>query len=229
MSDLAEQSQGKIPDVVASSYAEDDLFQLSGLQHLLFCERQCALIHIEQLWAENRLTAEGRILHDRADSGESEWRGEVRVEFGMPIRSLMLGLSGRADVVEFQRPAEPRAPWQPLPVEYKRGKPKPDHSDLVQLCAQAMCLEEMMGVEVPAGAMFYGKPRRRLEVVFDATLRDETTRAAARLHELIRGGKTPVARYEKKCESCSLMSICMPKVTGSTKSVGKYLANACRG
>ena len=205
-------------------YTEDELLQLSGLQHLLFCERQCALIHIEQLWEENRLTAEGRILHDRADSGESEWRGEARVEFGMPIRSLLLGLSGKADVVEFHRPAEPGAPWQPLPVEYKRGRPKPDHSDIVQLCAQAMCLEEMMRTPVPAGAMFYGKPRRRLDVAFDDALRLETAEAARRFHELVTSGRTPFAMYSKKCESCSLMSLCIPKVTGATKSVSKYLS-----
>ncbi len=148
-------------------YSEDDLFMISALQHYAFCPRQCALIHIEQAWLENRWTAEGRILHERVHEQEGESRAGVRIERGLPLRSLRLGLVGVADVVEFH--PLPGGGWQLFPVEYKRGKPKPDHCDEVQLCAQAMCLEEMMGVEVSQGALFYGKTRHRHDVAFIPT------------------------------------------------------------
>ena len=229
----------------ARLFTEEDLLPLSVLADLIFCERRAALHQIEGIWEDNLFTVEGTHLHKKVDDEIStESRADVRISRGLLLHSFTLGLSGKADVVEFHRvdadtsastglaPGIPLAGasglWRPYPVDYKRGRMRHEEGFEVQLCAQALCLEEMMGVQVPTGAIFYGKPRRRLEVVFDATLRDETTRAAARLHELIRGGKTPVARYEKKCESCSLMSLCLPKVTGSTKSVGKYLANACR-
>jgi len=209
-------------------FSEDELLPLSALQHLLFCERQCALIHIEQAWMENRFTAEGRILHERVDEVGRESRGRIRTVFGLPLRSLLLGLSGKADAVEFHREGgeDPAAAtvWRPFPVEYKRGKPKQNDCDLVQLCAQALCLEEMLGVVVPEGAIYYGKPRRRLVVVLDETLREKTRQTARRLHELNSSGQTPQARYEKKCESCSMLSICMPKVTGSRRSVQGYMA-----
>jgi CRISPR-associated exonuclease Cas4 len=195
-------------------YDEADLLPLSALQHLMFCERQCALIHIEQAWQENRLTAEGRVMHERAHEGGSESRGLVRTARGLRVRSLRLGLIGQADVVEFPKDSPP------LPVEYKRGKPKANRCDEVQLCAQAMCLEEMLGVAVPCGALFYGKPRRRTEVVFDAGLRKLTETTAARLHALIHRGETPPPVYEKKCESCSLMTLCQPKLK---RSVDTYL------
>lgn len=135
-------------------FSEDDLLMLSALQHLSFCPRQCALIHIEQIWAENVFTAEGRVMHERAhDEDRRETRAGVRVERGMPLRSLKLGLIGKADVVEFHSGLGGKG-WTPFPVEYKRGKPKVDDCDKVQLCAQALCLEEMLGVAVPAGALF---------------------------------------------------------------------------
>ncbi len=211
-------------------FSEDELIPLSALQHLLFCERQCALIHIEQAWAENRFTAEGRIMHERVDEAGRESRGRVRTVNGLPLRSLRLGLSGKADAVEFHREGDDASGdasvWRPFPVEYKRGKPKQNDCDLVQLCAQALCLEEMLGVAVPEGALYYGKPRRRLVVVFAEALREKTREAARRLHELISSGHTPQARYEKKCESCSMLSVCMPKVTGSHRSVRRYMAQA---
>ena len=210
-------------------YNEDDLLMISALQHLLFCPRQCALIHIEQQWTENRYTAEGKIMHERVDEVGRESRGRIRTVFGLPLRSLRLGLSGRADAVEYHRqddePGETSF-WQPFPVEYKRGKPKKNNSDLVQLCAQAICLEEMLTCSVPEGAIYYGKPRRRMAVIFDDTLRKETTDAARRLHELIESGSTPQAKYEKKCDSCSLLSLCIPKVTGANRSVQGYMAKA---
>jgi len=218
-----------LPIAEPGLYGEDDLLMISALQHLLFCPRQCALIHIEQQWTENRYTAEGRIMHERVDEVGRESRGRIRTVFGLPLRSLRLGLSGRADAVEYHRQDDGSADrpfWQPFPVEYKSGKPKKNDSDLVQLCAQAICLEEMLACSVREGAIYYGKPRRRMAVIFDDVLRKETREAALRLHELLESGQTPQARYEKKCDSCSLLALCMPKVTGARRSVQGYLAKA---
>jgi len=205
-------------------FSEDDLIMLSALQHTMFCPRQCALIHVEQAWAENRLTAEGRIMHDKVHEEGSESRGSVRIERALALRSLQLGLSGMADVVEFHRQAD--GSWQPYPVEYKRGKPKPDDSDKVQLCAQAMCLEEMLQTAIPAGAIFYGKTRRRLDVAFDEALRCKTEEITQKTHALIESGITPKVAYEAKCESCSLFEICLPKTIEKQRSVKDYLKHA---
>ena len=203
------------------NYAEDDLIPLSALQHLIFCERQCALIRVEQAWDDNRFTAEGRIMHERVHEAGEESRGTVRIARGVSLRSLRLGLIGKADVVEFHHVERGR--WQPFPVEHKRGKPKPDESDKVQLCAQALCLEEMLGVEVPSGAIFYGRTRHRLEVAFDEALREATQKAAGRVHELIGSGNTPKPVYMKKCKSCSLIERCLPQVLYRKRSVNAYL------
>lgn len=202
-------------------YAEDDLLMLSALQHLLFCPRQCALIHIEQLWVENRLTAEGRVMHERAHQAGKVSRGRVRIETDLAIRSLRLGLAGRADVVEFHRLDD--GGWQPFPVEYKRGRPKKDNSDKVQLCAQALCLQEMLNVPVPTGALFYGKKKRRQQVDLSPSLVAETEAAARQLHDLIRSGHTPPPRYAKRCENCSFINLCMPQRVGKKATVKKYL------
>lgn len=202
-------------------YSEDDLLMLSALPHFLFCARRCALIHIEQLWSENKFTAEGRILHERVHTASTESRGKIRIEHDMPIRSLELGISGRADVVEFHLLES--GIWQPYPVEYKRGRPKKDDSDRVQLCAQAMCMEEMFGIEVPEGALYYGKKKRRTPVEFDSRLRNITTETAARLHELIESGSTPPPHYNKRCDNCSLNDLCIPETTGRTRKVGDYI------
>jgi CRISPR-associated exonuclease Cas4 len=200
-------------------FDEDSLLPLSALQHLLFCERQAALIHVEQLWAENPLTVEGRHLHERVDGAVGESRGDVRLARALPLRSLRLGLVGKADLVELHRAVEgavlPGVPgvsgfWRPFPVEYKRGRPKVHHADEVQLCAQALCLEEMLETSVPAGALFYGQTRRRKDVPFDAALRRETTEAAARLHRLFGSGITPPPVREPKCDRCSLFDLCLP-------------------
>jgi len=204
-----------------ATYPEEDFIQLSALQHYIFCQRQCALIHIEQLWDENRATAEGRIMHEKVHEQDHESRGNVRIEYGLPLRSLKLGLSGKADVVEFHH--VDKNLWQPFPVEYKRGKPKLDHCDVIQLCAQAMCLEEMMSIPVPKGAIFYGRTRRRLDVTFDEKLRGETEEAAKGAHQLIKSGKTPSPVYEKRCESCSLIHECLPETIGKGTSVSRYL------
>lgn len=201
-------------------YSEDALIPLSSLQHVLFCERQCALIHVERVWAENLFTAEGRIMHEKVHGRDVEVRGDIRIERGLPLRSLRLGLVGKADVVEFHRTAE--GLWLPFPVEYKRGRPKDANIDKVQLCAQALCLEEMLDVEISRGALFYGKTRRRLEVMFESTLRDETELAARRAMNLIQSGMTPRANYTKKCKSCSLLAHCMPRLY-QKRSVKEYL------
>jgi len=209
------------------NYTEDDLIPLSALQHLLFCERQCALIHVEQVWVENLFTAEGRIMHERVDTGNRESRGKVRIEYGMPLRSLRMGLIGKADVVEFHLLKEKsKEKWQPFPVEYKRGKPKKDNCDKVQLCAQALCLEEMLNIEIPKGALFYGKTRRRQDILFDKKLRQETEKAAKQVHELISSGQTPKPVYTKKCESCSFVGLCLPKTIEKSRSVNHYLQKA---
>ena len=228
-----------------SKFSEDDLLPISALADVVFCERRAALHHLEGIWEDNVFTVEGTFLHQKVDAEDRlESRGDVRIARGLRLRSLRLGLTGKADVVEFHRRAEAKTAsggesgslpagvqlpgargfWHPFPVEYKRGRLRREEGYEVQLCAQALCLEEMLSVAVPVGAVFYGQPRRRLEVTFGEELRRETETAAARLHELIRAGKTPPARYEKKCESCSLLTLCMPKTTGGRKSVGRYLA-----
>jgi CRISPR-associated exonuclease Cas4 len=203
-------------------YSEDELIMISALQHIAFCERQCALIHIEQIWDENRATAEGHIMHERVHEQNRESRGNVRIEYGLPLRCLKLGLVGKADVVEFHRLG--KETWLPFPVEYKRGKPKPDNCDSIQLCAQAICLEEMLSVSVSKGAIFYGRTRRRLDVSFDNDLRRITEETAERAHQLIASGVTPPPVYEKRCERCSLIGECLPKAIGKKSSVKRYLA-----
>lgn len=205
--------------------SEDDLLPISALQHLLFCERQCALIHIEGLWVENRLTVEGRHLHDKAHDGASESRAGVRIARGLALRSFRLGLVGKADVVEF-RTSSNGGDATPFPVEYKRGRPKKHDADKVQLCAQALCLEEMLDTSVPAGALFYGRTRRRLDVAFDDRLRRLTEQTAARLHALISSRKTPTAIREPKCDSCSLLHVCLPEAMSLRRSATRYVARA---
>jgi len=224
------------------TYTEDDLIPLSALQHLLFCERQCALIHVERMWAENLFTAEGNWLHEKAHTGKSETRDGIRITRGLPLQSFSLGLSGQADVIEWEPPAqqrigqktlvevlqystdEQRAQWRVTPVEYKRGKPKSNDCDRVQLCAQAMCLEEMLGVSISTGQLFYGEKRRRVEVSCDDELRATTITTATRLHEIIDNAFTPPAVREKKCDSCSLFHLCLPDATSNTKSAKEYLS-----
>lgn len=218
-------------------YAEDDLVPLSALEHLVFCERQCALIHIEQQWNESAATVEGHHLHDSAHDVGTDSRGDVRVARGLMLRSLRLGLSGKTDVVEFHLMPGGKTGgaqlegvdglWRPFPVEYKRGRLRHEQSYAVQVCAQALCLEEMLGVTVPEGALFYGKTARRQAVVFDDSLRQETEKAAERLHELFRRRVTPKAVYVKnKCRQCSLVDVCLPKQTGTPRSVRQWLARA---
>jgi len=206
-------------------YSEDDLLPLSALQHFVFCRRQCALIHIEGLWYENRLTAEGRLMHQKVDDGGPENRNGIRIERSVLLVSRRLGLVGKSDVVEFHPSPDSVGDRGeiPFPVEYKRGRPKPDHSDLVQLSAQALCLEEMTGTKVPEGAIFYGQPRRRIQVPIDTALRHETEQLAMELHRFIQRGVTPAPAYEKKCDKCSFLEICMPKSCSPNRNVGRYI------
>ncbi len=249
-------------------HTEDDLLPISALQHMLFCERQTALIHLERLWVENRLTAEGRLLHKKTDNAKSESRDGIRITRSLPVHSFQLGVYGVCDVVNFKPPslqphpekslarwvelelnrprsfnpwptgqAFPQTPetadpksdtpppfhlWQITPVEYKRGEPKKNAADRVQLCAQAMCLEEMLGVNIPQGELFYGKRQRRTLVELTDDLRQLTQKTAERLHVMIASRRTPTAFREAKCESCSLLPVCMPPEPAA-KSASAYL------
>ena len=213
-------------------YAEDDYLQLSGLQHFAFCRRQWALIHLEQQWAENLRTVEGNLLHERAhDETQRERRGNVITVRGLSISSLTLGVSGKCDVLEYH--ANPKgAPlpdaeglWLPYPVEYKRGSPKEGPEDRLQLCAQAMCLEEMLCCDISEGALFYGETRRRERVLFTDELRQTVRDNLAEMHELFRRGHTPRVKPSKACNACSLKDLCLPKLLKS-RSAADYLASA---
>ena len=196
-------------------YAESDLIALSALQHYQFCPRQCALIHLEGVWVESGLTAAGRLMHERADSKTRERRGDVLIVRSLLLKSLELGLSGKADVVEFLGKGNTRCI---IPVEYKRGRAKKGLEDKVQLCAQAMCLEEMLDTGINSGALFYGAQKRRLEIAFTSELRDAVRNTAYNVHALIDSNETPPARLAPHCRSCSLLELCMPEQSGSQAS-----------
>jgi len=206
----------------APQYDEDSLIPLSALQHYLYCPRQCALIHVEQAWAENRFTAEGRVLHERTDSGKGETRHGVRTVRSLPLRSLRYGLTGIADVVEFRHTESGE---QPYPVEYKRGQPKPNSPDAVQLCAQALCLEEMLNLPVPEGALFYGQRKRRTVVPIDDALRTRTLAAIRAVQSLLASTSLPEPVTDDRCRACSLLDECMPRSTASGTRASRYLAN----
>jgi len=216
-------------------YSEDELLPISALSQLVFCERRAALVLLEELWADNIFTAEGSLLHEQSHQPLVESRDEWRIVRGLWLRSLELGLYGQADVVEFRRsecsPAATVLPgvggwWQPFPVEYKRGRLRHEMAFEVQLCAQAICLEEMLGITVPKGALYYGKARRRLELELTQSLRDRTRDTARRLHELVSSRKTPRGVLRKKCRYCSLFSLCLPGAMSPKKSVSRYLKQA---
>jgi CRISPR-associated exonuclease Cas4 len=188
----------------------DEPIPLSALQHAVYCMRQAALIHVERLWQENRFTAEGRVLHEAAHDPSRRTRGAVRRVTALPLACRRLNLAGTADLVEFRREREGETAY---PVEYKRGKPKPHQADAVQLCAQALCLEEMTGRPVPEAAIFYGETKRRLAVAFDAELRALTEATAQALATLLAERATPKAVYRaNRCRACSLLDLCRPKL-----------------
>lgn len=200
---------------------DDNLIPISALQHYLYCPRQCALIHVEQLWAENRQTAEGRLLHQRADRPQVEQRHGARTVTAMPLINMELGISGVADVVEFHQGSEGEFAF---PVEYKRGRPKAHRADEVQLCAQALCLEAMLGQTLQQGALFYGQTRRRIQVAFDAELRQITRDIIHATRSMIDSGRTPLADYQaKRCDACSLMELCQPRLLKHSHDVQAWL------
>ena len=211
------------------AFKEEEYLQLSGLQHFSFCRRQWALIHLEQQWAENLRTVDGRILHEKAHDGSvREKRGDLVVTRDMSIHSTTLGISGSCDVVEFHRGGEgiPLAGqeglWQPYPIEYKRGEPKSTDADKLQLCAQAMCLEEMLCCDISEGAIFYGEIRRREVVDLDEELRKRVRTLLSEMHDLYCRSHTPKVKPTKGCNACSLKELCLPKLV-KKRSVMDYL------
>lgn len=199
--------------------SEDNLLQLSGIQHFCFCKRQWALIHIEQQWSENQLTVEGNILHERAHNETlHEARGDLLTVRGLRISSDKLRITGQCDIVEFHRDPNGvpirrhNGTWQPYPVEYKRGKPKEHNADRIQLCAQAMCLEEMLCCDIFEGSLFYGETHRREIVIFSPDLRETVKSILKEMHEMFIRGTTPMVRISKACQACSLKDICVPKL-----------------
>lgn len=206
-------------------YSEDEYLMLSGLQHFVFCRRQWALIHIEQQWAENYRTADGQVMHRNVhDTDFHEKRGDTIVTRAMAVSSARLGISGECDVVEFHRNAKGielfgmEGRYEVIPIEYKRGAPKESDSDIMQLAAQALCLEEMLCCEISVGYLYYGETRRRTKVLIDALLRERTEKAIAEMHELYRRQHTPKVKRTKACNACSLKDICLPVLCGSKKA-----------
>lgn len=214
-------------------YSEEDLLLLSGIQHIAFCPRQWALIHIEQQWTENRLTVEGHHLHERVDDPFiTDSRKKVVTCRSLAVVSYKLGLYGMADLVEFFPTDNPDNAtsltgksgfWQPIPIEYKRGKPKPEVIDEVQLCAQAICLEEMYNLKISEGFLYYGETRHRFEVAFDDKLRKVVEEYSSRMHYLFERRITPLAEYAPRCKSCSLNNECLPKQMTGGDTVNNYL------
>ena len=210
-------------------YNEEDFLQLSGLQHFKFCRRQCALIHLENQWIENGRTMDGQLLHERAHDGSlREKRGELLITRDMRIFSATLGCSGACDVVEFHR-SETGIPlqgqeglYQPFPVEYKRGKKRDDTANALQLCGQAMCLEEMLCCDIPQGALYHGGTKRREVVDLTPALRQEVRKCLEEMHQLASRGYTPKVKPTKSCNACSLKEICLPKLS-KTPTVQVYL------
>lgn len=214
------------------AFNEEDWLQLSGLQHFAFCRRQWALIHIEAQWAENFRTVDGDLMHERVhDQALRESRGDCLTVRGLAIHSAELGISGQCDAVEFNQDASGvplrgrEGLWLPYPVEYKRGKPKEHNADELQLCAQAMCLEEMLCCIVPEGALYYGEPRRRTVTQFTPELRGQVQNCLMEMHELYRRRYTPKVKPSKACNACSLKDLCLPKLM-NRKKVADYLAAA---
>jgi CRISPR-associated exonuclease Cas4 len=209
---------------MAINYPEDELLALSGIQHFSFCERQWALIHVENQWAENLRTVEGKHLHERVDDPYfTEIRKDVKVIRAVPLVSWKLGLYGVADAIEYQYlPNQSSLPVIRI-IEYKRGKPKPDERDEVQLCAQAMCLEEMQCIELDYGFMFYGETRHRHKVEFSEKLRERVNLLAGKMHDFLAKGITPMPTKNKKCKNCSLVDLCVPSLGKKKGKAAVYL------
>ena len=214
------------------TWNEEDYLQLSGLQHFVFCRRQWALIHIEHQWAENFRTIDGAVFHENAhNTGFQESRGDRFITRGVSVCSSELGVSGQCDELEYHRGstgipiAGKDGLWQPYPVEYKRGSPREDTGDTLQLCGQAMCLESMLCCDIPEGALYYGEVRRRKKVAFTPELRNQVRQMLAEMHELYRRGYTPKVKPTKSCNACSMKDLCLPRLM-KTRSVSAYLREA---
>lgn len=214
------------------SWPEEDWLRLSGLQHFAFCRRQWALIHIENQWAENYRTVDGRLMHEHVhDAERRESRGDLLIVRGLAVHSDQLGISGQCDAVEFHRGSDGislqgrEGLWLPYPVEYKRGKPKEHDADELQLCAQAMCLEEMLCCSIPEGALYYGEPRRRTAVPFTAELRGQVQDSLSEMHQLFQRRYTPKVKPSKACNACSLKELCLPRLMNRRKAAD-YLSAA---
>jgi CRISPR-associated exonuclease Cas4 len=195
-------------------YNEDDFIKISALQHYVYCPRQCGLIHVDDVWQENVFTVRGNILHEKVDTDTYETRGNTKTVRGLRIHSYNYGITGRCDVVEFKEIENGKVV---LPVEFKSGEPKEDISDKVQLCAQAICLEEMLNITIKQGAFFYGKIRRRNIIEIDQELRTQTENIILAVRRIVASKKIPVAEYQTKCRNCSLQSICQPKAMNKKK------------
>lgn len=213
-------------------YHDDDLLALSGIQHFAFCPRQWALIHIEKQWSENLRTVEGKQLHERVDNPDFfEARGSVLTARSVPLSSYSLGFYGVSDIVEFHAADEGgitiagrKGKWLPVPIEYKRGSPKKDIIDEVQLCTQAMCLEEMLCTSIDYGYIFYGETKHRTKVLFDGELRKQVVKFSEQMHDLFSKQYTPKAtKKDKSCRACSLVDVCVPKLGTKQASVSNYI------
>lgn len=216
------------------AYSEDEYLMLSGIQHFVFCRRQWSLIHIEQQWAENYRTTDGKIMHTNVHNSDfNESRGNVLITRGMTVSSAELGISGECDVVEFHKSASGvtihgrDGRYEVVPIEYKRGEPKQNDSDILQLTAQAVCLEEMLCCEIPYGYLFYGETKRRMRVDFDSEIREKLRGIVIEMHEQYRRGYTPVVKRTRSCNACSLKNICLPVISG--KSASEYISERLGG
>ncbi|MEA5091707.1 hypothetical protein SDC9_24343 [bioreactor metagenome] len=200
-------------------YDEDDFLLLSGIQHFVFCKRQWALIHIEQQWYENVRTIEGEILHEKThDETVKEKRGEIIISRGMKVFSRKMGVTGTCDVVELHENTKGvtifgrEGTYKPVPIEYKRGKPKENESDILQLSAQAMCLEEMLLCEIPEGFLYYGEIKRRIKIEINNELRHKVQKIFSEMHDLYGKKYTPKVKVSKSCKACSMVEVCIPKL-----------------
>ena len=206
----------------------DELIAISGFQHFAFCQRQWALIHVERQWKESFLTAQGRVMHERAHEAEAELRGDTLTVRGLEVRSMKLGIYGVCDVVEFKRDergvslAGRKGRWRPVPVEYKHGSSKADDCDRLQVCAQAICLEEMLCCTIENGQIFYGRTRRRESFALTDELRGQVERTAALMREYLRRGYTPKAKQGPHCAACSMKELCLPEMCGG-RSARRYM------
>lgn len=212
-----------------NEYSEEDYLMLSGIQHFAFCRRQWALIHIEQQWQENLRTIEGEILHEKAhDNQSSEKRKDIIISRGIAVFSRYLGVSGVCDVVEFRKSDNGvklfgrEGLYLPTPIEYKRGKPKENNADDLQLCTQAMCLEEMLLCEITEGFLFYGETNHRHKVIFDNQLRGKVRSMLKEMHDMYERRYTTKVKITKACNACSLKELCIPKLCKNL-SVSKYI------